>query len=183
MNCVDKKCGKCLQVKPASEFSVKDKSTGRLASRCKECVRAYGKQHYAANTQAYVAKAARHNEVARERNAELVRLSLAGQSCAQCGNPDEAQLCHYNGSVENGQAVHQAVHAALSEAAVLDAIGRSVIICIACRTEHFTSLIKPWAMMSHEQRKKLQAERAAAGIAPAPSSTYKNYRPVAAPGA
>lgn len=179
MSATHKTCGTCQQSQPVSEFSVKNKVTGTLQSRCKGCVRDYGRRHYAANTEVYLEKAARHNDVARERNTTMVAQSLAGQECAGCGHGVAGDLHYYNGSIENGQSVSMAVRSGLSEAAVLEAIGRSTVICTACRNNHFSNNIIPWANLTQAQRTQLQADRVAAGFEPKPSGYYKDYRRVA----
>lgn len=48
-----KLCGRCKVEKNVSEFTVKDKITGRLQSFCKQCKKTYNKSHYAQNTETY----------------------------------------------------------------------------------------------------------------------------------
>ena len=50
-------CSGCGQSKPSSEFSVKNKSTGRQATRCLTCVAAASREHYRKNREKYLARA------------------------------------------------------------------------------------------------------------------------------
>ena len=44
-----KRCMRCGQLKPRSEFHVQNKATDRLHSWCKDCMREYHRQWYKAN--------------------------------------------------------------------------------------------------------------------------------------
>lgn len=174
--CTTKTCGQCKQEKPLEAFSLKDKKTGLRQSKCKECVRAYGKQHYAANTQTYVEKAARHAEAARATNREYVRLSLVGKSCTHCNSTED--LLHYQGKGAKGQPVHMAVHAGLSITRVEQAIKRSHITCRSCIQKGFAESFAEWGSLSHAQRIARQAERSELPEYKQNPGMYKAYRPV-----
>jgi hypothetical protein len=171
-----KTCGACQKDLPLCAFAFKSKTTGRLQSKCKECSRAYAKQHYAANTDIYVAKARSNNVNYRQRNLELVAQSLAGQTCSICDTSEN--LTYYNGSIHNGQAVHQAAHGACSITAVEAAMSRSTVVCHHCLGQHFGQNLAQWQSMTSEQRREAQQQRDAAGIKPVPKGVYKAYRPV-----
>ena len=171
-----KKCGECRKTFPVSEFSIKNKITGLLRSKCKACVREYGKKHYSANVQTYVDKAATRNAQVRETNKKLVSESLLGKCCKDCGCTESTDLKYYNGSIENGQPVQQAVHNALGEAAVLDAISRSVVFCSTFLKNHFYSNIQDWGSLNQVERDSLTELQAAAGIKALPRSHFKNYK-------
>lgn len=47
----------CDEEKPYTEFSFKNKATGRLQSHCKPCHKEYRKSHYQANKHKYIDKA------------------------------------------------------------------------------------------------------------------------------
>ncbi len=171
-----KTCGACLQALPSSSFAFKDKAKGRLQSKCRECASAYAKEHYACNTAAYLAKARDNNAVYRQRNQGLVERALHGQTCCGCGTGDE--LTFYNGGVDQGQPVHMAVNAGLSEQAVLQAIATSVVVCRRCLGAHFGQSLQFWQKLTSEQRKQLQHERRLQGHTPRPEGFYKAYRRV-----
>lgn len=52
----EKRCTKCGEAKPESEFYIQDRKTGRLFSRCKPCHNALTNADYYANTKARKAK-------------------------------------------------------------------------------------------------------------------------------
>ena len=68
-----KRCPKCSRVLDVSEFTINRSRQDGLQRLCRECQRAYLKEHYAANTPYYLAKAKRSND--KRRN--LVRALLS----------------------------------------------------------------------------------------------------------
>lgn len=62
-----KKCSRCGETKPASDFSVKDKKTGRLYSACKPCWAAYTNARYHANPAPHNARCAAWTKQNRKR--------------------------------------------------------------------------------------------------------------------
>jgi hypothetical protein len=171
-----KTCGACRQTLDVAEFSFKSKRTGLLQSKCKACVRAYGKQHYVLNQEAYVEKARVHNKTYRARNLSLVGEALQGQECAGCRT--HVDLTFYAGGADQGQPVHMAAFGALSEQTVLDAIARSVIVCKPCLGHHFGKSMEFWAKLRGPERQQLQTQRAAAGYRATPRDHFKAYRRV-----
>lgn len=169
-----KLCGACKRMRPLSEFAFKNKATGRLQSRCKDCAREYAKQHYDANRQAYVEKAKANNSAYRERNAALVAQLLEVEACTGCGTTDN--LTYYTGGVEEGQPVHMAVHGGLSQETVLAAVARSVVVCRHCLGQHFGKSLEFWQKLNARQRKELREARERQGHVPVPRDYYKAYR-------
>lgn len=49
-----KHCNKCGKDKPISEFGKNKSKKDGLQTMCKECVRAYGKLHYATHKEDYI---------------------------------------------------------------------------------------------------------------------------------
>lgn len=170
-----KVCGCCKKELSLDEFSVKVAAKGTRQSKCKACVRAYGKTHYRSKVGTYVAKAAVHNERYRAENAEYVRLSLVGKSCLHCGSTED--LTYYQGVGATEQPVHMALHAAVSKARVQEAINRSDVHCKPCLQGVLAMGIEPWSRMTREQRAAFRASNP-----PHPRKTnpgmYKNYRRV-----
>ncbi|MDP1793765.1 MAG: hypothetical protein Q8K63_06465 [Acidimicrobiales bacterium] len=83
-----KRCARCGEDKPASEFGVKNPKTGTLNSFCRPCVRANSKAHYEANKTSYIARAKNARVGVRARNMVLVVEYLRAHPCVDCGNSD-----------------------------------------------------------------------------------------------
>lgn len=175
-----KTCGKCEKTLPAEEFSIKNKKTGLRQSRCKACVREYGKQHHQNNKAVYAEKAERNRLVARAKAEEYVRLSLVGQCCKGCST-DQA-LTYYQGVGAKTQPVYMAVKSGLSLARVQEAIDRSFVVCEPCRQKgFFINGIQPWSQLNQPQRDAERAKRTEPSLIQQDPGRYKNYRRVAEP--
>jgi len=152
-----KTCTHCGQSKPEGEFGFKDKARGLRRAHCLACNRLKQKAHYENNVSYYVQKAAVNKAPAKQRARALVAQSLAGQRCSVCEGTDK--LTHYQGPGSTHQPVHMAVNAGLSEAQVLEAIGRSTIVCKPCLGD----------FMASRDGVLVQAERAGAPCAAGPA--------------
>ncbi|MFI5332592.1 MAG: hypothetical protein ACHQVS_00655 [Candidatus Babeliales bacterium] len=51
---MNKMCTQCEYVKPITDFSIDRIVKGGRKNQCKECKKAYGKEHYAKNKEAYI---------------------------------------------------------------------------------------------------------------------------------
>jgi hypothetical protein len=172
-----RRCCTCQQHLPSEQFSFKNKARGTRHTKCKACMRAYAKRHYADNVETYVAKAKVHNaEYAEHRRAALVT-ALGAQRCERCSSSHDL-VCYdtrgYKGGAE--QTVHMAVHGGLGEAAVKEALQRGHLLCRHCLGKLFAGNIAFWANANGEERKRIQAEREKAGFVKTPKSAYKAYR-------
>lgn len=171
-----KKCGCCGETLPVENFSLKNKATGLRQSKCKPCVRSYGKQHYQSNKDEYLDKAARNSMVARERAGDYARLSLVGKTCTECGAAEN--LTYYQGVGAQGQPVHMTVHAGLSLERVQQAIDRSTVLCGKCRQNGFYAGIALWSHLTQPQREAQQRARTEPPLIVQDPGRYKNYRRV-----
>jgi hypothetical protein len=79
-----RKCGRCLKLKPLSEFAWRRKRHGQLDNLCRGCRSAYHRDHYLANKKRYVDQArARKQALALERTTYLLDYFEA-HPCADC---------------------------------------------------------------------------------------------------
>lgn len=83
-----KRCSRCGEMKLLDEFGIKNKTTGLRASRCRGCMRAYGREHYRKNKASYLRKARRHQTEDRARVRAAVADHLRAHPCVDCGEPD-----------------------------------------------------------------------------------------------
>ena len=86
------RCSRCLETKPASEFSRRGSSGGRPDTYCRPCRSAYGKEHYAANRQQYIDQAVSRKRARRRERAEFLIDYFSTHPCADCGESDPAVL-------------------------------------------------------------------------------------------
>lgn len=83
-----RQCGTCNQVKPMEEFAWRNKAKGTRNWACRDCQKAYRKQHYEANRERYIAKAAKWRNARLAENRIKVRHYLETHPCVDCGEED-----------------------------------------------------------------------------------------------
>lgn len=128
-----KTCGCCQLVKLKTEFSVKDSKRGTLQSKCKECVRSYGKRHYQDNKAEYVARAAVRNEAKRQEYTGERDVYLAQFRCSDCGGKKRLQLV----SKGDGRAVHEIIAHQARKDVFEKALRDSTVRCLPCIGKRF----------------------------------------------
>lgn len=81
----DRRCSRCGEVKPVDEFPVRNKARGLRRVWCRDCCRAYGREHYERNKPTYLAKNVRRR--ASERPMVRMRIDeyLREHPCVDCG--------------------------------------------------------------------------------------------------
>jgi len=144
-------CITCQLPKPEAEFAIKNRATGRRSTKCKPCQRAYAKQHYAANTETYVARStARNHQVKDAYHAALAPLIEAGV-CACCGLPHgtevegkPARLVHVRKEGYEGAPLHDIIREKRSQAAFDEALANSELRCDTCAFAGYAENLKPY---------------------------------------
>jgi hypothetical protein len=87
-----KRCARCGEEKPTSEFGWKDQSKRRLMSYCKPCVTANSRQHYAANKESYAIRTRRAKLRRREDRTNWLLGYFKMHPCVDCGETDPLVL-------------------------------------------------------------------------------------------
>jgi len=85
-------CRMCGLIKPLTEFSVKNKKTGRRAWKCKTCVAANSRAHYEKNRDRYLVRTRSTKRAYRKRNRALKSDVIAALACVDCGATDPRML-------------------------------------------------------------------------------------------
>jgi DNA-directed RNA polymerase beta' subunit len=80
-----KKCSKCKEIKPESDFSFKNKVTNLLHKQCKECTRILIKNHYNENREYYLNKAHERNHKIKVETDNYLKEYLLNNPCIDCG--------------------------------------------------------------------------------------------------
>lgn len=79
-----KRCSHCLKIKPLTEFNWKVIGVKR-SSHCKECSRAYIRDHYAKNKEYYLSKARKRNIKIKSEAIKYIGSYLLTHPCVDCG--------------------------------------------------------------------------------------------------
>ena len=86
------KCYRCGEEKPADEFAWRRKGRAQRDSFCRPCRKAYGREHYEANRERYIAQAAVRTKARRAERAVLLIDYFASHPCTDCGETDPLVL-------------------------------------------------------------------------------------------
>jgi hypothetical protein len=87
-----KRCARCGEEKPTSQFDWKNKEKGWLRSYCKPCARANSKAHYEANKPAYISRARRRTRQQRANRLHFLVEYFKSHPCVDCGETDPMVL-------------------------------------------------------------------------------------------
>ena len=125
-----RKCGRCGVLKPVAAYAVRRKTLGQRDSLCRPCRSAYGKEHYAANRERYIAQARkRKRALAIERTRYLLRF-FREHPCVDCGELDPVVLefDHLGEKLFNiGEALPDR-----NWQTILDEIAKCEVVCANC---------------------------------------------------
>ena len=89
---MERRCGRCGEVKHVEDFAWRRKSRGQRDNYCRACRAAYKREHYARNRSRYIATAGeRKRALVAERATRLVEF-LRSHPCVDCGEDDPVVL-------------------------------------------------------------------------------------------
>jgi len=125
-----KKCGGCGEIKPLSEFNKKKDS---YQSKCKECNKAYLREHYKKNKNYYNNKQKTYKQNVRDWYNEYKETL----KCEKCGESDAICLDFHHEN-EKEFTIAQAVSSNVSIERIKEEIKKCIVLCANChRKIHF----------------------------------------------
>ena len=87
-----RRCGRCRQFKPVTEFGWHRKHLGQWDTYCRPCRSAYGRDHYLANRQRYVDQAQKRKEELGLKRTRFLLEYFRAHPCVDCGETDSVVL-------------------------------------------------------------------------------------------
>lgn len=124
-----KHCNECQTDKPLEEFSIRNKEKGTRNSRCKQCIRNYGKKHYQANKSDYIKSASDQKRRNREWFTELKKTL----SCEHCGEDHPAVLqFHHTDPSKKELGVSDMINQGSSRRRIQNEIAKCDVLCANC---------------------------------------------------
>ncbi len=87
-----KRCCACRVTKALTEFSLKNKETGRRSSKCRPCQAEYSRRHYRRNREVYLRRASARRKRGREICRQEAYEHLTTHPCVDCGETDPVVL-------------------------------------------------------------------------------------------
>lgn len=140
-----KECNTCHAVLPEEAFAWKSKAQGKRHPKCKECQRAYTRDHYAAHSDAYKERTGERNRAVRANHDAIVAAVRDAGACACCGTPaTQTRLVFVKSADYSGPSVHEAVTAKMSEKKLRLALTHSQLRCDACAFTRYADALKPF---------------------------------------
>jgi hypothetical protein len=125
-----RRCGRCGEIKPLTEFNWRRKGRGQRDNMCRGCRSAYKREHYLANRQRYVDQARdRKRLLALERTIYLIEY-FRSHPCVDCGEAD-AVVLEFDHLGDKSFEVAQAL-AYRSWQSILDEIAKCEVVCANC---------------------------------------------------
>ena len=125
-----RKCGRCGQLKPTSDYAWRRKARGQLDNYCRPCRATYKHEHYTKHRALYVVQAQRRKQALALERAVLIVGILRKRPCADCDETDPIvlefdHLGDKTFDVAKGLRDH-------SWQAVLDEIAKCDVVCANC---------------------------------------------------
>lgn len=136
---MNKKCKKCGQNKPLTQFGKHSIRKDGYQSSCKVCNRKYCKKHYKKNKQYYFDKRARRQNEMKVWWQEY----KANLKCSRCkeNHPVCLQFHHIDPSKKENS-VSQLVANLVSKDKILKEIKKCIVLCANCHfKEHYSPLV------------------------------------------
>lgn len=132
-----KKCVKCGEVKPLSEFCKRSDAKDGHRNDCKICSRLTIREHYRNNKGPYIERMNARLAVRKERN-YLLKRDLC---CVACGESRPETLdYHHKNPKEKEYAISEMIRLNKSDEEIAAEITKCVVFCSNChRTYHFGS--------------------------------------------
>jgi hypothetical protein len=129
----ERACRQCGETKALEQFGFRCATEGRRHRRCKLCVAAYGKRHYAAHRAEYVAASARNTRRRQDALKRKVWDYLAKHPCVDCGESDSVVLefDHVNPAEKRAE-IYWLVHRTFSWSTIAAEIQRCEVRCANC---------------------------------------------------
>jgi hypothetical protein len=125
-----RRCGRCAEHKPTSDFAWRRKGRGQRDNYCRTCRAAYKQEHYRLHQERYVANAVQRKRALIAERMEYLVEFFRSRPCVDCGEPDPLVLefdhlgpKNFNIATNIGNRKWQAI---------LDEIATCEVVCANC---------------------------------------------------
>lgn len=130
-------CSKCELRKPRKEFNKKSRSSDGLQAICRECQRAYKKEHYENNKDDYLKKSKKRKSELKQAALEAAVSYLEDNPCVDCGESDVRKL-HFDHMRDKQHDVSQMIHNGYLWETIEKEIAKCEVRCANCH------MVKTW---------------------------------------
>ena len=126
-------CTVCGETKEAEEFGFRNNAIGRRHRKCKTCVAAYGRKHYASNQATYVVRNNRRSRAHTLVLKEKIWEHLLAHPCADCGVADPVVLeFDHDDPASKRKTIYKLIHQAYCWGTVAAEIAKCHVRCANC---------------------------------------------------
>lgn len=120
-------CARCRRELPLESFGIANRERGSRNYSCKECVREYGRRHYAENKAKYLEKARRW-----EGGMQAMIAAAKARPCADCGGKFPACAMDFDHLPGSAKAFNMAAAKKIGVAKVRAEIAKCEVVCANC---------------------------------------------------
>lgn len=138
-----KKCTRCKQEKPLSDFNFKVKSLGIYHNQCRECTRLWVKNHYNSNREYYLDKTRTRNKAIRLELQAYITEYFLNNHCVDCGERDIRVLeFDHQGKISKLDSVSSLIRARVPLIKVKEEIAKCEVRCANCHRKRTSGQFK-----------------------------------------
>lgn len=137
-----KKCPVCQVEKDVSCFAFKNKSLGKLHSRCRECQATYHKEHYELNKQKYLDKSKRNNAKYKKQNKDFINQYKSSKGCKYC--KEKTPVCldfHHKDPKVKEANISRMKNSSHSRKTILREMSKCIVVCSNCHRKLHAGII------------------------------------------
>ena len=128
-----KKCTNCKELKGINEFNYKIKDRDIRQSYCRDCSKAYKKEHYQANTEYYKKKARVYTSKYIKNNRIMSYEFKLGNPCVECGESDPIVLeFNHVDPTDKKYNISEMVNGGHSWKSIMNEIEKCEVLCANC---------------------------------------------------
>lgn len=145
-------CTQCGETKEVEAFAFKNKGAGRRHRKCKPCMAAYGRGHYARNRGAYISRNVANMRLRRRLLKQRVWRIVVECECVDCGERDPLVLDfdHVDNTTKR-DTIYSLVQSGYGWQSVLDEIAKCQVRCANCHRR------RTWVQFSWADQAKTQS--------------------------
>lgn len=145
---MEKMCGRCKELKDASEFHKNKARPSGLADTCKKCKKQVDATHYVVSG-GLTSNRSQSNRARRDRNRLIVRDHLNSNPCVDCGESDLVVLQFDHTDQDKAKDV-SAFISGYSVTRLLQEIAKCDVVCANCHTRRTASRGGWWRMEGND---------------------------------